>query len=235
MRHSRISRNSQHRTEEDDSFENGERFDSFLEILSLENNREGERDGLANPSVMTRNKVAFFKKSLVLIKNSEIEIAFKRSDLSSELNELRMIIYVKNKTNYRVQIASEYREPNNDISITTKEKLSSVEPYSQSREVLLLRMKDRGDLNSLISANYKIDRRTYDFWVPANFIRLDYHYQKGDDFVSTTVKPNRQFANYEDAADILPLVKKEYEDQQITAIFYGKSKSHNGVVKLAWK
>ena len=46
----------------------------------------------------TRNKVAFFKNSLVLIRNPEFEIAYKRSDVNSSIDRLRLIFYVNNKT-----------------------------------------------------------------------------------------------------------------------------------------
>ena len=46
---------------------------------------------------MCREKIAFFKKSMVLYKSSDFDIAFKRSDLNPELDRLRIILYVNNK------------------------------------------------------------------------------------------------------------------------------------------
>lgn len=49
-----------------------------------------------------REKIAFFKKSMVLYKGEEFDIAFKRSDLNYEMDRLRVIIYVNNKVMRRV-------------------------------------------------------------------------------------------------------------------------------------
>jgi hypothetical protein len=51
-------------------------------------------------AILTRNKVAFFKKSLILIKDDpQFGLAFKRSGLNPELDGVRLIFYVSNKGN----------------------------------------------------------------------------------------------------------------------------------------
>jgi hypothetical protein len=51
-------------------------------------------------AALTRNKVAFFKKSLILIKDDpQFELAFKRSSLNPQLDTVRIIFYVNNKGN----------------------------------------------------------------------------------------------------------------------------------------
>ena len=53
-----------------------------------------------DPRLSTRNKVAFFKQSLVLVRDHDFEIAFKRSELDESFSKLRIIFYVLNKTNH---------------------------------------------------------------------------------------------------------------------------------------
>ncbi len=55
-----------------------------------------------------REKIAFFKKSMVLYKGEHFDIAYKRSDLNVELDRLRVIIYVNNKDNKRMDCIIEY-------------------------------------------------------------------------------------------------------------------------------
>jgi hypothetical protein len=78
-------------------------------------------------AALTRNKVAFFKKSLVLIRDDpQLEVAFKRSNLNPELDTVRLIFYVNNKsvTDSYVIITYEYDESMYHIQIG--EKLTTV-------------------------------------------------------------------------------------------------------------
>lgn len=66
------------------SINNGSHFDTFhmAQTLSYINDSVlGESRNMVKMTgeVSTRNKVAFFKSSLVLIRSGEVEIAFKRS------------------------------------------------------------------------------------------------------------------------------------------------------------
>lgn len=49
-----------------------------------------------------REKIGFFKKSMVLYKGEMFDVAFKRSDLNVELDRLRIILYVNNKMGNRM-------------------------------------------------------------------------------------------------------------------------------------
>ena len=73
-------------------------------------------------------------------------------------------------------------------------------------------------------------------WVPANFINFDYRYIKDDGPSEVvTIYPDRQFATFEDAASILPLANKDIALYDTIAYLYGKSKAHQGTVKMTWK
>lgn len=48
----------------------------------------------------TRNKVAFFKNSLVIFRDRDYEIAFKKSSLDPSYSQVRLIFYINNKTNF---------------------------------------------------------------------------------------------------------------------------------------
>ena len=60
----------------------------------------------------TRNKVAFFKNSLVLIRSADLDIAYKKSDLNASLDKIRLIFYVNNKSSkaQRVNISYEIQK-----------------------------------------------------------------------------------------------------------------------------
>lgn len=56
-----------------------------------------------------RNKVAFYKKSLVLVRDDpNFELAFKRSELNRELDTVRIIFYVNNKQQYPQAVSFKY-------------------------------------------------------------------------------------------------------------------------------
>lgn len=59
-------------------------------------------------SVSTRNKVAFFKNSLVIVRDHDVDIAFKRSEMNESLDKLRIIFYVNNKTSTRKNVNFNY-------------------------------------------------------------------------------------------------------------------------------
>lgn len=56
----------------------------------------------------TRNKVAFFKKSLIIVKDTDYEIAFKKSALDPTKTKQRLIFYIQNKTNSRQKVNIDY-------------------------------------------------------------------------------------------------------------------------------
>jgi hypothetical protein len=59
-------------------------------------------------STSTRNKVAFFKNSLVIVRDADVDIAFKRSEMNATLDKLRIIFYVNNKTQTRKGVNFNY-------------------------------------------------------------------------------------------------------------------------------
>ena len=56
----------------------------------------------------TRNKVAFFKNSLVLGRTGDFEIAYKKSDINESMDKLRLIFYVNNKSSTAKRINFKY-------------------------------------------------------------------------------------------------------------------------------
>jgi hypothetical protein len=95
---------------------NGNHFDTFqmAHTLSYVNDSalgESRHEAKMNRETSTRNKVAFFKNSLTLIRNSEVDIAFKRSELNERMDKIRLIFYINNKTETvkRVSLNYEYQ------------------------------------------------------------------------------------------------------------------------------
>lgn len=58
--------------------------------------------------ISTRNKVAFFKKSLVLVREPSFEIAYKKSELDQQMRTIRLIFYVNNKADHSVAVEIDY-------------------------------------------------------------------------------------------------------------------------------
>jgi hypothetical protein len=84
--------------------------------------------------VLTRNKVAFFLQSLVLVKNDpNFEIAIKKSDISKDYSAVRIIFYVNNKTANTERVSLDFEYDDQMYRISTKDKLRSVKPNSQGR------------------------------------------------------------------------------------------------------
>ncbi len=87
-----------------------------------------------NKSLLTRNKVAFFKKSLVLIKNDpNYEVAFKKSDLNKECDTVRLIFYINNKTSQDRKVTIDYEYESVSYQILISERLRQVNSNSQGR------------------------------------------------------------------------------------------------------
>ena len=108
---------------DDRSMERGDYFDSFAMASRYHNSRQNSRMnalGIKDPTTSTRNKVGFFKKSLILVKDDDAEIAFKRSSMNSAMDELRVIFYINNKTLYQQQVDIQYRDDGNNYDITVK-------------------------------------------------------------------------------------------------------------------
>ena len=70
--------------------------------------------GISSQKTVGKNKAAFFKKSGVLIREDEFEVAYKRSDPKSSDNytKVRIILYFNNKTgnNKKVDVDYDYEK-----------------------------------------------------------------------------------------------------------------------------
>lgn len=67
------------------------------QLLNLEDSELYDDD----KNQLCRQKIAFFKKSMVLVKSPDFDIAFKRSDFNFQMDKLRLIVYVNNKSQNR--------------------------------------------------------------------------------------------------------------------------------------
>jgi len=69
--------------------------------------------------VATRNKVAFFKNSLVLIRSADVDIAYKKSDMNPTMDKYRLIFYVNNKSSQtqRVNVTYEVQKEYFNIKV----------------------------------------------------------------------------------------------------------------------
>jgi hypothetical protein len=67
----------------------------------------------------TRNKVAFFKNSLVLVRSADLDIAYKKSDLNPTMDKIRLIFYLNNKSSraHRVNITYEAQKEYFNIKV----------------------------------------------------------------------------------------------------------------------
>ena len=81
----------------------------------------------------TRNKVAFFKNSLVLVRTVDYEIAYKKSDINEAMDKLRLIFYVNNKSNSAKRVNFKYEFQHDYFDLKVQEKLTQVIPKSQGR------------------------------------------------------------------------------------------------------
>lgn len=87
-----------------------------------------------NSVMLTRNKVAFFKKSLVILKNDpKYEIAFKRSELERDFTTVRLIFYVNNKTNKSQHMNIQYEYEPSQYQIRVPDKLNILPAGKQAR------------------------------------------------------------------------------------------------------
>ena len=71
---------------------------------------------------------------MVLLKNPDFDIAFKRSDFNYQMDKLRLILYVNNKTTRRYDCTIEYEYERDDFDILVRKRLSEVNARSQGRE-----------------------------------------------------------------------------------------------------
>ena len=98
-----------------------------------QNEQESETNKYIDSKTSTRNKVGFFKDSLILIKNDSFEVAFKRSALVPSKDRARIIFFVKNKTSKNLSVNFHYEYDAGYFKLKVNEKLQSVPPHGQSR------------------------------------------------------------------------------------------------------
>jgi|JI6StandDraft_1071083.scaffolds.fasta_scaffold05434_2 hypothetical protein len=163
--------------------------DSIQSPLALLNTTSG---------LLLRNKVAFFKKSLVLVRNDpNFEIAFKRSSLSPEMDTIRFIFYINNKSDRDATADIAYEYDQSMYQLKTNERLRSLKAGKQGREEITINLKDDSRRSfSFIVCHITLDSTSYDILLPVlffNFVegltKVVDHYSK-----SLTIIPNKQFS-----------------------------------------
>jgi hypothetical protein len=63
---------------------------------------------------------------MVIAKGQNFDIAFKRSDFNSQMDKLRLILYVNNKENKKFNCSIEYDYDREDFEVNIKKKLIGV-------------------------------------------------------------------------------------------------------------
>ncbi len=67
--------------------------------------------------------MAFFKESLILIKNDTFELAFKKSALVSTKDRVRVIFFVRNKTSQAITVNLRYEYDASYFKLKVNEKI----------------------------------------------------------------------------------------------------------------
>lgn len=71
---------------------------------------------------------------MVISKGQDFDIAFKRSDFNTQMDKLRLILYINNKDLRRYNCMIDYDYDREDFDIIVRKKLQVVEGRSQGRE-----------------------------------------------------------------------------------------------------
>jgi len=71
---------------------------------------------------------------MVISKGQDFDIAFKRSDFNTQMDKLRLILYINNKDSRRYNCMIDYDYDREDFDIIVRKKLQVVEGRSQGRE-----------------------------------------------------------------------------------------------------
>lgn len=161
---------------------------------------------------LLRNKLAFFRPSLALVKDDpNFEIAFKRSDLDARLEEVRVILYVNNKTGRQVPVDVRYEYDEGKYEVMNPTRLKGLLPNTQGREELAVRLKDvhRTRPMSFITVHLKLGETPYDVVLPVLFLRFaeaaPSHRRRSFESKSLKVVPCRVFASPHAAYQVLPM------------------------------
>lgn len=116
-----------------ESLLNGNNFGSYIQINDEYYSNNNQKLGIHHDSTCSRNKVAFFKDSLVIVKDKNVEIAFRKSNLNPDLNEQTVAFFIKNKTADEIEIDIDYKNYGGDYRIDVEEKVKSIKGFSQER------------------------------------------------------------------------------------------------------
>lgn len=150
-------------------------FDINKSYLS-ENGDNAEPDktrvGIDNPRNATRNKVAFFRPKGIIVRNTDIEIGYKKSE--PEGNMVRVILFFNNKNADYKTIRTDYKYEQDYYELTVTEKIRELNSFRQGREVVEVRLRGNQDnFNSVIDVTVYVGQDAYKLWLPAMFIRTN--------------------------------------------------------------
>lgn len=151
--------------------------------------------------------MAFFKNSLVIFRDQDYEIAFKKSNVDSTYSQIRVIFYINNKGHSTQPVNIEYDYETMYYNFRITEKLKNVGPNQQGREVVEISLIPKcPDLNSVVDVHFYVGERRFDLWVPICFVVWGRESViEASEMGFMTVQPDRQFSSYENMAKILPL------------------------------
>lgn len=161
--------------------------------------------GVEDVRTATRNKVAFFKSSGLIVREQDFEIAYKRTEANNQASN-RVILYFNNKTNQPHRINVKYEWEPNYYDLMVSEKVNEVGGLKQAREVVEVQLRNGNDINSVIEANVDIDGRKYKLWLPVMFIQLSKPREGGmqpGDKSTKIVYPSKLFSNEIEAEKII--------------------------------
>lgn len=96
-----------------------------------------------------KSKISFFKRSMIIYRGEDFEIAVKSADVVT-LQVKKITIYVNNKSINPKSISLDYSFDTAYYELTITRKLAIVEPGSQGKEEVEVKLINKTDLDSLI-------------------------------------------------------------------------------------
>lgn len=97
--------------------------------------------------------------------------------MNTELDRLRIILYVNNKENRKVECGVEYDYEREDFEVTVKRRIERVAAMGQGREEVEVGLKNATDMGSLITAKVTVGPVTKKIILPTLFINFDPSYK----------------------------------------------------------
>lgn len=201
-------------------------FDMSKSYYSDQGDFSSSKLGIDNSRTVGKNKTAFFKKTGILIREDEFEIAYKRSDPEERDNfsSVRIILYFNNKTGLQKNVDTDYEYESNYYDLDVKEKLRDIKAFKQGREVIEIKLKSSAtDINSVVEATVNLDGKKFKIWIPAMFIKI---VRKTDSFYteamgSKTILPHKYFRSAGETKKVIGDAEGDRDD----LTFWGKSRS----------